>query len=824
MRLKKILSALILGGSPMSALAVPAHLEVISIQDAPSSPSSMSLLFLGYQENNHHSPTAVFSALSPTFLTEGIQATFTSSLNSLSADNLANYDALMISGNVNSSGAGSSNQPLVPIIQHYVENGGALIGLHVASAAFRNDLRFGALLGGRFQSHTTGSFTPENIKPDHALIKGLTPLTSFDETYILKDLNPHLHVLQERVTSSGTRFAWTWTRSEGHGRVFYTASGHVPAGGDTSLYDSITKSEFSELVLRGLHWGTRRHFSGFSGVSLGSDHAIWGEGLHRATELQCLWQDTGTGPILSMVQGDPITIGTETFDIGPLEPNTTIPCSDTANSVISSRTILDQSGQVFRGLWKLTATASPQSLVLTGQTFPSPGSPELVESLGQTIGTDFVANTRGNSLFRARLKDPTTLEERSIIATGNQGIILSEGDLTPGLPAALTIGNLDRGSLTLNHQGNFSCGITLSDTSKALAVSDNGTLSILAIEGQAVPGLPNIQWGTSQYLSLNSANQLFFVTSLIGEVVESNDSALVRYSLADQQLSIVLREGDGILGTSFVGDLSAAEFAVDRNSHCHLFIEINGPLVSTANDQVLISMGEESKVIAREGDSLPTFASGSSIGSELGNTPLISDETGTLYFVANVIREGNSHSQLFQAIDTTIFGVIGGGDVISNGTGTSFELSAIIPFERAGLENGLPSPIRDDKLAIAAQTTGGHQILLRLGDLLDLDQDGFPNVLEAGIGADPLDPSVNRQLFPKIELKNGENYYTFLRATGSGLPLPTLEESTNLESWHLSNSPVELWDDQTQVPNGFEKLSTPLNRLGIASQFLRLAF
>ncbi|MDA7888530.1 ThuA domain-containing protein [Akkermansiaceae bacterium] len=801
-------------------IAMPAKVSVISIQDPTSNPDSLSLLFLGHQENTHHSPPAVFSALSPTFVAEGINATFSSSLGSISEANLMNYDALMMYGNAVSSGASSSNQPLVPVIQQYVESGGALVGLHVASAAFRNDPRFAALLGGRFQQHYVGSFTPENIEPEHALIKGLTPLTSFDETYILKDLNPDIHVLQERIETNGIRYPWTWTRFQKSGRVFYTASGHVPWGGSTATYDSITKPEFPDLVLRGLHWTTRRHFSNFDGISLGSANSISGQGTHRATGLSCLWHDDGTGPITTLVEGDPILIDGDTYFWGGLDSNSMIALPDPANTVISRRAILNGTGDAFPGLWKSTSNGTFQTLALTGQPFPASLADEVIE----TLGVDFVANTAGESLFRAQLKNTSTSATRSIIATENSGIILSQGDTPPGLPDSVEVGDLNEGRLTINSPGNFAGEITLSDATSGLAISFNNTIIIQAIEGQPMSGLPGIFWGSPGYMSLNDDDELFFTTSLTGSVSSSNDSALVRYSLPTQQFTILMREGDSILGTNSLGELSDTSFVTDQVGQCHLFSEISGPLVTAANDQVLISIRDSPKVIIREGDSLPTFDAGSVIGSDLGSTPVIADESGTLYFTANVINGGNSRIQLFQAINSTLFGVIAADEIIPDGPGSALEVAAIRPFNPSTNGSGQFSPLQNGSLAIIVETTEGHQALLFLESLLDLDLDGISNYMEAGLGSDALNPGSHWQNLPKIEAKDGQQFYTYLRATQSGLPAPVLEESPDLENWIPSSSLVDPWDDQTGVPAGFAKVSVPVEQVGTESRFLRIGF
>jgi len=805
------------------AIAVPAKTKVISIQDPESNPNSLNLLYLGYQENNHHSPSAVFSVLSPVFETEGVQATFTSSLGSITESNLSNYDAFMMYGNALSSGAGSSNQPLVPVIQQYVEDGGALIGLHVASAAFRNDLRFGALLGGRFQQHSTGTFTPENIDPEHPLTKGLTPLSSFDETYILKDLNPDIHVLQERIGSNMTRYPWTWTRLQEAGRVFYTASGHVPWNGSTSLYDSITKPEFPELVLRGLHWTTRRHFSDLSRISLRDTQTISGQGTHRPTGLTCLWSDNGTGPITTLMEGDPIVINGDNYFWGVLEPDSSIFTTSPTHDILTRRSILNDDGDSFLGLWKSDSSGTVQTLALAGLDMPGALVDEIVETLGQAIGEGFVSNSAGDSLFRATLRNTATSATRSVIATGNSGLVLGEGDTPPGVPALMSIGDLSGGKLCLNRHGDFSAEILLSDGSTALAVSHKNTLTIRAVEGQAISGLPGVLWGSSTHMSIND-DELFFTTNLNGSVSTSDDSALVKYSLSTQQFTILLREGDSIQGGNFVADLSSSSPVLDQVGNCHLFAKISGPQVTAANDQVLITIGNNPRVIIREGDSLPTFAPGSTIGSDLGTSPLASDENGVLYFSANVINGGNSRIQLFQAINSTLFDILATGDVIPDGPGTSHEVASIHPFAPSGIGSGHPSPAQDETLTTVIETSEGHRVVLKLDGLQDLDQDGFSNFIEAGLGSDAQDSTSNWQLLPNIESKEGQQFYTFLRATQSGLPLPTLEESSDLANWVSSNSPIDLWDDQAGAPQGFEKVGVPVEQSGAANRFLRITF
>jgi putative membrane-bound dehydrogenase-like protein len=102
------------------------------------------------------------------------------------------------------------------------------------------------MVGGEFARHGTGEFSTEIVQPSHPIMQGLTPFTTWDETYVHKNHNPtDRTVLMERVDQEG-REPWTWVRTQGKGRVFYTAYGH----------DQRTWSHpsFQKLVEQGTVW------------------------------------------------------------------------------------------------------------------------------------------------------------------------------------------------------------------------------------------------------------------------------------------------------------------------------------------------------------------------------------------------------------------------------------------------------------------------------------------------------------------------------------------------------------------------------------------
>ncbi|WP_239492570.1 PVC-type heme-binding CxxCH protein [Luteitalea sp. TBR-22] len=153
---------------------------------------------------------------------KGIQLTHVATpAEALRPEVLANYDAIMIYAN-HTDITEAQEQALVS----FVEGGKGLIALHCASFMFTKAPRYIPMIGGQFSTHGTGDFTAEIVAPDHPIMSGLAPFTTWDETYVHTRHNPvDRTVLMERVDDKG-REPYTWVRTQGKGRVFYTAFGH----------------------------------------------------------------------------------------------------------------------------------------------------------------------------------------------------------------------------------------------------------------------------------------------------------------------------------------------------------------------------------------------------------------------------------------------------------------------------------------------------------------------------------------------------------------------------------------------------------------------
>src|SRR5207247_5089764 len=100
----------------------------------------------------------------------------------------------------------------------------------------------------QFKKHGTGVFRTVLAEPQHPIMKGFTGFESWDETYVHTRHNTRDRVVLEYRVEGKAKEPWTWVRTQGKGRVFYTAWGH----------DERTWSNpgFQSLIERGIRWAT----------------------------------------------------------------------------------------------------------------------------------------------------------------------------------------------------------------------------------------------------------------------------------------------------------------------------------------------------------------------------------------------------------------------------------------------------------------------------------------------------------------------------------------------------------------------------------------
>jgi putative membrane-bound dehydrogenase-like protein len=200
---------------------------------------TIKLLFLG--DNGHHRPEDRFRQLQPVLARRGIDMTYTDRVDALDPKTLDRYDGLVIYANTTKISPEQEKALL-----DFVEGGKGFIPLHCASYCFLNSPRYIDLVGAQFLRHGTGTFHTTIAQPDHPIMKGFKGFESWDETYVHTKHNDKDRTMLEYREENGTKEPWTWVRSQGKGRVFYTAWGH----------DSRTWGNpgFQNLVERGIRW------------------------------------------------------------------------------------------------------------------------------------------------------------------------------------------------------------------------------------------------------------------------------------------------------------------------------------------------------------------------------------------------------------------------------------------------------------------------------------------------------------------------------------------------------------------------------------------
>ena len=202
------------------------------------------ILLLGDQ--GPHQPRTFADAIEPVLNANGIDVTYTEELQQLNLKNLKNYSGVLLYANIDVLPPAQEKDLL-----QYVTEGGGFIPLHCASYCFRNSAPFVDLVGAQFQRHGGQMFSTEIVQPEHPIMQGFNGFTSWDETYIHTLHNPRNRIVLEVRKLGGqadgqTEEPWTWVRTHGQGRVFYTAWGH-----DQRTWNN---PGFQNLLLRGIRW------------------------------------------------------------------------------------------------------------------------------------------------------------------------------------------------------------------------------------------------------------------------------------------------------------------------------------------------------------------------------------------------------------------------------------------------------------------------------------------------------------------------------------------------------------------------------------------
>ena len=125
----------------------------------------------------------------------------------------------------------------------YVSNGGGILGIHTATAAYKEHRRYSEILGGRFIGH--GPIEKFEVKRvNDELFYGIRDFVVKDELYV--------HEFHPGITAHFTAFHQgqevpvVWTYFYGQGRVCYAVPGHTTA--------TMRNRSYQMVLQRGLTW------------------------------------------------------------------------------------------------------------------------------------------------------------------------------------------------------------------------------------------------------------------------------------------------------------------------------------------------------------------------------------------------------------------------------------------------------------------------------------------------------------------------------------------------------------------------------------------
>jgi uncharacterized protein len=126
-------------------------------------------------------------------------------------------------------------------LEGYVRGGGGLLAIHSASASFKQEPRYAALLGGRFVGHgPVERFTLHQVESE--IFGGVGDFSVMDELY-LHEHPPGIRV-HYTARTGGQDVPVVWTQDYGPGRVCCLGPGHRAA--------TVRLPAFQALVRRGL--------------------------------------------------------------------------------------------------------------------------------------------------------------------------------------------------------------------------------------------------------------------------------------------------------------------------------------------------------------------------------------------------------------------------------------------------------------------------------------------------------------------------------------------------------------------------------------------
>ncbi len=218
-------------------------------QIAAHTKDNVKVLMLG--DTGHHQPASLFRAIQKPLAEVGVEIVYSDdTAATLKSDRLNQFDVLLVYANTV-----RITEAQEKALLDYVASGRGFVPLHCATYCFLNSEKYIELCGAQFKEHGGQRFATQIVAPEHEIMKGFNGFESWDETYVHHKHNTvNRTVLEERregkLAAGTTAEPWTWVRTHGKGRVFYTAWGHN--------LDTWQQPGFHNLLERGIKWSASK--------------------------------------------------------------------------------------------------------------------------------------------------------------------------------------------------------------------------------------------------------------------------------------------------------------------------------------------------------------------------------------------------------------------------------------------------------------------------------------------------------------------------------------------------------------------------------------
>lgn len=212
-----------------------------------------SLIFQGGWQG--HEPAQIADVITSLLEPEGFQVDIVDNLEYLEdVERLKTYDLITPMWTMGEI-PGAAMQALGVAVNSGVGIGGQHGGM---CDAFRGNIGYQWMTGGQFVSHPGGMIDYHvDIVSDDPIVAGIDGFDVHSEQYYML-IDPAIQVLastkilgvDDAPWTKGTEMPVVWKKNHGHGRVFYSALGHVAA-------EFERHPQMGEILKRGLMWAAR---------------------------------------------------------------------------------------------------------------------------------------------------------------------------------------------------------------------------------------------------------------------------------------------------------------------------------------------------------------------------------------------------------------------------------------------------------------------------------------------------------------------------------------------------------------------------------------